>query len=135
MFKQSRKKLRPYTVTSFHCEVVESPFTWFPGWRRSPAGGNGNLLQYSCLENPMGKGAWRVSLWGCQEPDTTERLKTHSCYLASPLLFCQIPLPLYSLLQLFSIPLKKQQVVIQYGKMFIFRKVGRERPLEPVELR
>ena len=25
---------------------------------RSPGGGNGNLLQYSCLENPMGRGAW-----------------------------------------------------------------------------
>ena len=24
-----------------------------PGWRRSPGGGHGNLLQYSCLENPM----------------------------------------------------------------------------------
>ena len=26
---------------------------------RSPGGGNGNLLQYSCLENPMDTGAWR----------------------------------------------------------------------------
>ena len=25
---------------------------------RSPAGGNGNPLQYSCLENPMDRGAW-----------------------------------------------------------------------------
>ena len=25
---------------------------------RSPGGGNGNPLQYSCLENPMGRGAW-----------------------------------------------------------------------------
>ena len=25
---------------------------------RSPGGGNGNLLQYSCLENPMDRGAW-----------------------------------------------------------------------------
>ena len=29
-----------------------------PGWRRSPQGGNGNPLQYSCLENPMDRGAW-----------------------------------------------------------------------------
>ena len=27
-----------------------------PGWRRSPKGGNGNPLQYSCLENPMDRG-------------------------------------------------------------------------------
>ena len=29
-----------------------------PGSERSPGGGNGNLLQYSCLENPMDRGAW-----------------------------------------------------------------------------
>ena len=28
--------------------------------RRSPGGGHGNPLQYSCLENPMDKGAWWV---------------------------------------------------------------------------
>ena len=30
---------------------------------RSPGGGNGNPLQYSCLENPMDRGAWRSMLW------------------------------------------------------------------------
>ena len=29
-----------------------------PGTGRSPRGGHDNLLQYSCLENPMDKGAW-----------------------------------------------------------------------------
>ena len=29
-----------------------------PGWRRSPGEGNGNQLKYSCLENPMDRGAW-----------------------------------------------------------------------------
>jgi len=29
-----------------------------PGLRRSPEEGNGNPLQYSCLENPMNGGAW-----------------------------------------------------------------------------
>ena len=29
-----------------------------PEWGRSPGGGNGNTLQYSCLENAMDKGAW-----------------------------------------------------------------------------
>jgi len=28
------------------------------GWGRSPEGGHGNPLQYSCLENPMDRGAW-----------------------------------------------------------------------------
>jgi len=34
---------------------------FIPGWGRSPGGGNGNLIQYSCLENPMDRGAWWVS--------------------------------------------------------------------------
>ena len=29
-----------------------------PGSGRSPAEGNGNPFQYSCLKNPMGRGAW-----------------------------------------------------------------------------
>jgi hypothetical protein len=39
-----------------------------PGSRRSPEGGNGNPLRYSCQENPMDRGAWGhggvYSLWG-----------------------------------------------------------------------
>ena len=33
-----------------------------PGLRRSPGKGHGNPLQYSCLENPMGRGAWRATV-------------------------------------------------------------------------
>ena len=32
-----------------------------PGSERSPGGGHGNLLQYSCLENPMDRGAWQAT--------------------------------------------------------------------------
>ena len=43
------------------------------GLGRSPGEGNGNPLQYSCLENPMDRRAWRTnSLWGCKESDTAE---------------------------------------------------------------
>ena len=44
------------------------------GSGRSPREGNGNSLQYSCLENPMDNGAWRAtySPWGCKELDTTD---------------------------------------------------------------
>ena len=41
-----------------------------PGWGRSPGGGHGNPLQYSCLENPMDKGSWGP--WGHKELDMTE---------------------------------------------------------------
>ena len=33
-----------------------------PGSGRSTGGGNGHLLQYSCLENPMDRGAWQVTV-------------------------------------------------------------------------
>ena len=35
-----------------------------PGLGRSPGGGHGNPLQYSCLENSMDKGAWRATVHG-----------------------------------------------------------------------
>ena len=35
-----------------------------PESERSSGGGNGNLLQYSCLENPMDRGAWRATVHG-----------------------------------------------------------------------
>ena len=34
-----------------------------PGLGRSPGEGNGNSLQYSCLKNPMDRGAWRANPW------------------------------------------------------------------------
>ena len=43
-----------------------------PGSRRSPGGGNGNPLQYSCLENPMGRGAWQATVHRVAELDTPE---------------------------------------------------------------
>ena len=35
-----------------------------PGSERSPGEGNGNLLQHSCLENPMDRGAWLATVHG-----------------------------------------------------------------------
>ena len=42
-----------------------------PGSGRSPGGGNGNPLQYSCLENPVDRGTWRAT-YGFKELDITE---------------------------------------------------------------
>ena len=39
--------------------------------RRSPEGGNGNPSQYSCLENPMDRGAWRATVPEVSESDMT----------------------------------------------------------------
>ena len=43
-----------------------------PGSGRSPGEGNGNPLQYSCLENPMERTLAGYSPWGHKESDTTE---------------------------------------------------------------
>ena len=64
--------------------VVKNPPTnagdidLIPGLGRSPREGNGNPLQYSCLENPMDRGTW-VGYSPCfhKESDTTE----HTCII------------------------------------------------------
>ena len=43
-----------------------------PGSGRCPAEGSGYPLQYSCLENPMDRGVWQVTVHGAAELDTTE---------------------------------------------------------------
>ena len=43
-----------------------------PGLVKSPGGGNGNPLQYSCLENPLDRGACRATVYGVAESDMTE---------------------------------------------------------------
>ena len=44
-----------------------------PGLGRSPGEGNGNPLQYSCLENPMDRGACQATVYQtCKELDMTE---------------------------------------------------------------
>ena len=44
-----------------------------PGSGRSPGGGHGNPLQYSCLENPMDRGDWQATVLGVAKNQT--RLK------------------------------------------------------------
>ena len=41
-----------------------------PGLGRSPGGGNGSPLQYSCLENPMDTGAWQATVHGVAKSQT-----------------------------------------------------------------
>ena len=68
--------------------VVENPpasaggtghLAWIPGSARSPGAGNCNTLQYSCLENPMDRGAWWFIVCVVSEvSDTAEHLHTHT---------------------------------------------------------
>ena len=48
------------------------------GLGRSPGGGHGNPLQYSCLENPTDKEAWQATVRGVTKSQT--QLSTHACY-------------------------------------------------------
>ena len=49
-----------------------------PGLERSPQEGIGNLLEYSCMGNPMDREAWRATVHGVPESNTTEGLCTHA---------------------------------------------------------
>ena len=49
------------------------------GSGRSPREGNGNPIQYSCLGNPLDRGAWQATVHGvAKEFDMTEPLSTHT---------------------------------------------------------
>ena len=52
------------------------------GAGRFPGGGDGNPLQYSCLENPMDREAWQATLHGVTASDRTEATE-HMRYLLS----------------------------------------------------
>ena len=41
-----------------------------PGSGRSPGEGNGNLFQYSCLENPINRGSWQPTVHGVAKSQT-----------------------------------------------------------------
>ena len=53
-------------------DIVVVPSGWVVATYLVSGEGNGNSLQYSCLENPMDRGAWQAPLsMGSQESDTT----------------------------------------------------------------
>ena len=48
------------------------------GQEDAPGGGHGNPLQYSCLENPMDRGAWRATVHGVSKSQTTTEATEHT---------------------------------------------------------
>ena len=73
------------------CSMVKNPPAnaadagLIPGSGRSPGEGYGNPLQYSCLENSMGRGPW-----GRKESDMIEQLSTHRCFCLDLVEYIQI---------------------------------------------
>ena len=69
-----------------------------PGSGRSPGVGNGNPLQYSCLENSMDRGVWQATVYGVAKNGTQlsmhvgTRARTHRHTLTSPILVSLIAL-------------------------------------------
>ena len=75
-----------------------------PGSGRSPGEGNGNPLQYSCLENPMGGGAWWATVHGVEKgwtrlsdfiyklltAGTTYFIHLKKCYKCRATSFCKV---------------------------------------------
>ena len=59
-----------------------------PGSERSPGVGNGNPLQYSCLENSMGRAAWQATVYGVAKSQAW--LSTHALIhlVGSEVCFC-----------------------------------------------
>ena len=60
--------LHTYLLTESACNVGD--LGSIPGLGRSPGGGHGNPLQYSCLENPMDRGAWQAAVHGVAKSRT-----------------------------------------------------------------
>ena len=61
------------------------------GYEDCPGEGNGNPLQYSCLENPMDGGAWQATVHGVTKSDVTELLNNNENKRKIALAKCLVP--------------------------------------------
>ena len=83
LFSDISAVLRNGFHTLMVCNTVLSYFLLvlllFTGLGRSPGGGNGNPLQYSCLKNSMDRGAWWATVHGVSK--MTEQRSAHTHYI------------------------------------------------------
>ena len=59
-------------------EILSGDPGSIPGSGRAPREGNGNPLQYSCLENSMDRGAWQATVHGIIQRHMTEHARTQA---------------------------------------------------------
>ena len=111
------------------------------GWGRSLGGGHDNPLQYSCLENPMDRGARRATVHRVGESDTTwhahactlvtvlfaEHYKTYIAVSASLYLYLSLSLSLYTSLKEqintttpYDHFIKKERELLKHGFLWVF---------------
>ena len=96
---QGDKRVRQGWACTHICTIYLYPFIcqWILSCLpvQAPGAGTGNLLQCSCLENPIDRGVWRatVSPWGHKESDTTEQRILSLSFRIMP---ACIPVPLTS---------------------------------------
>ena len=62
-----------------------------PWLGRSPQGGHGNPLQYSCLDNSTDRGAWRATVHGVAQSNMTEGTEHVCTHIGTPLTTAQPP--------------------------------------------
>ncbi|CAI9161683.1 unnamed protein product [Rangifer tarandus platyrhynchus] len=62
LLRPQRTRNKPFILSIDF--IAHSLDAFIPGSGRSPGGGNGNPLQYSCLGNSMDRGAWRATVHG-----------------------------------------------------------------------
>ena len=87
--KSHTRLKRPSTV-----KVEDIDLGSIPGLGRSPGEGNDYLLQYSCLENSMDRGAWQAVVHGIAESDMTEWLiLSAGCLGIRELITCKLHFP------------------------------------------
>ena len=84
--QEKREKTQTTTNTSQVSLVIKNPpaktgdirhLGLIPGSGRSLGGGNGNPLQYSCLEDSMDRGAWRATVQGVTKSRTQMSTQEH----------------------------------------------------------
>ena len=71
-FRSSRSQVLPPSSDSKELACSAGDLSLIPVSGSFPAGGNGNPLQYSCLENAMDRGAWQVMVHKVAELDMME---------------------------------------------------------------
>ena len=74
MIGQQKNNRTLYHQASLVAQLVKNlpamQETWVQSLGRFPGEGNGNPLQYSCVENPMDGGAWQVTVYGVAKSQT-----------------------------------------------------------------